>query len=105
MVVVLFRAMLTEEAGADYATMAGELLVHARTLPGFIDFTTYEAANGEHLSVIRWESQELLRAWSDDMRHVIAQRLGRDKWYRYFRIEIAEIARSYGFDRDAGKSG
>jgi hypothetical protein len=31
----------------------------------------------------------------------VAQRLGREKWYRYFRVEVAEIGRSYGFDRRA----
>lgn len=99
MVIVLFRSMLTAEAGDDYATMAGEMLARARTLPGFIDFKSFSADDGEHLAVIRWESQELLRAWTDDLRHVVAQRLGREKWYEYFRVEVAEVARSYGFDR------
>jgi heme-degrading monooxygenase HmoA len=101
MVVVLFRSMLTAEAGEDYAAMAADMLARARTLPGFVDFKSFQADDGEHVSVIHWESQETLRAWSDDMRHAVAQRLGRQKWYRYFRVEIAEVSRSYGFDRPA----
>jgi heme-degrading monooxygenase HmoA len=101
MVIVLFRSMLTEDAGDDYAAMAEEMLARARTMPGFVDFKSFAANDGERLSVIRWESQETLRAWTDDLRHVIAQRLGRQKWYRYFRVEVAEVVRSYGFDRDA----
>ena len=99
MVVVLFRSMLTAEAGADYVAMAGELEARARTLPGFVDFKSFQAADGEHLLVVHWESQETLRAWSADVRHAAAQRAGREKWYRYFRVEIAEVSRSYGFDR------
>ena len=99
MVIVLFRSMLTADAGADYATMAGEMLARAQTLPGFIDFKSFAADDGEHVAVIRWESQELLRAWTDDLRHVVAQRLGREKWYEYFRVEVAEVVRSYAFDR------
>ena len=99
MVIVLFRSMLTAEAGSDYAAMAEEMLARARTLPGFIDFKSFSAEDGEHLSVIRWESQETLRAWTDDLRHVVAQRLGREKWYEYFRVEVADVVRSYGFDR------
>jgi heme-degrading monooxygenase HmoA len=101
MVVVLFRSMLTDEAGEDYAAMAGELEARARTLPGFIDFKSFQAADGEHLLVIHWQSAEQLRAWTDDARHAVAQRLGREKWYRYFRVEVAETSRSYGFDRPA----
>jgi len=99
MVVVLFRSMLTADAGDDYAAMASELTARAHTLPGFIDLKSFEAADGEHILVIHWESAELLRAWTDDVRHVMAQRLGRQKWYQYFRVEVAEITRSYGFDR------
>lgn len=101
MVIVLFRAMLTAEAGDDYAVMANEMLERARTMKGFIDFKSFSADDGEHLSVIRWESQETLRGWTDDLRHVVAQRLGREKWYEYFRVEVADVVRSYGFDRKA----
>jgi heme-degrading monooxygenase HmoA len=81
--------------------MAEEMLGRARTMPGFIDFKSFRADDGERLSVIRWESQDTLRGWTDDLRHVVAQRLGRDKWYEYFRVEVAEVVRSYGFDRTA----
>jgi heme-degrading monooxygenase HmoA len=99
MVLVLFRSKLTSEAGADYAVMANEMLERARTMKGFIDFKSFAADDGERLSVIRWESLDLLRAWTDDLRHVVAQRLGREKWYEYFRVEVAEVVRSYSFDR------
>ena len=101
MVVVLFRTQLTDAAGADYAAMAKEMLTRAETLPGFVDFKHFTAPDGEQLSVIRWQSQETLRAWTDDLRHVVAQRLGRDKWYRYFRVEVAEVVRAYGFDKQS----
>lgn len=101
MVIVLFRSKRTADAGDDYAAMADEMLARARSLPGFVDFKSFGADDGEHLSVIRWESQALLRAWTDDLRHVVAQRLGREKWYDYFRVEVAEVVRSYGFDRPA----
>ncbi len=99
MVIVLFRSKLTAQAGDDYKAMAEEMLARASTMPGFVDFKTYQAGDGERVSVIHWESQETLRAWSDDLRHVVAQRQGRENWYDYFRVEVAEVVRSYGFDR------
>ena len=99
MVIVLFRSKLTDKAGDDYKAMADEMLARARTMPGFVDFKSYAAADGERISVIHWDSQETMRAWSDDLRHVVAQRMGREAWYEYFRVEVAEVARSYGFER------
>jgi heme-degrading monooxygenase HmoA len=102
MVVILFRSMMTAEAGDDYKAMAQQMLERARTMPGFVDFKSFRADDGERLSVIHWESQETMRAWSDDLRHAVAQRLGREKWYQYFRVEVAEVTRAYSFDRKPG---
>jgi len=101
MVVVVFRSRLLANAGSDYAAMAQELLDRARTTPGFVDFKSFVADDGEHVAVIHWESAEQLRAWSDDLRHVVAQRMGRDRWYQAFHVEVAEVMRAYGFDREA----
>ncbi len=49
MVIVLFRSRLNEAAGADYSAMAEEMLARAKTYPGFIDFKTFKADDGEHL--------------------------------------------------------
>ena len=78
MVVVLFRSKLTEQASADYAAMATEMVARARTMAGFVDFKSFQADDGERLSVIHWESQESMRAWSTDLRHIVARRLGRE---------------------------
>lgn len=101
MVLVLFRSRLTEKAGEDYAAMAAEMLTRARTMSGFVDFKSFRAEDGERLSVIWWESQDTLRQWAEDARHMVAQRLGRQKWYEYFRLEVAEVVRTYGFDRQS----
>jgi heme-degrading monooxygenase HmoA len=96
MVVVLFRSRLTDAAGDDYGAMAREMEERARAMAGF---KSYRAADGEHLSVIWWENEDTLAAWRDDFRHIAAQRLGREKWYTYFKLEVAEITRAYDFTR------
>ncbi len=101
MVLVLFRSKTTPAAGDDYAAMAAELVARAKTLPGFVDLAAYRQKDGEELLVIRWQGMETLKAWTEDTRHVIAQRLGRERWYEYFKVEVAEIARSYAFERAA----
>ncbi len=98
---MLFRSKTTAAAGDDYAAMNAEMVARAKALPGFIDVASYQAPDGEHLTVVRWQDLETLRAWTDDTRHLIAQRLGREQWYEYFKVEVAEVARSYGFDRPA----
>lgn len=99
MVVVLFRSKLTDLAQDGYAEMAGEMLARAREMPGFIDFKSFKADDGERLSIIRWEDEKTLANWRNDVRHKVAQTMGREKWYQYYRIEVAEIIRESSFDR------
>ena len=99
MILVLFRSRLTPEAGADYEQMADEMLSTAKDMPGFVDFKTFQAADGERVSIIRWQDQETLAQWRSHPRHRIAQQQGRAKWYQYFRIEVAEVIRQSAFDR------
>jgi len=98
-VVVLFRSALTDEAGDDYSAMAEAMLERARSFPGFVAFRRYAGEDGERLSVIWWEDHETLAAWRDDAKHRAAQTLGREKWYRWFQLEICDRARASGYER------
>jgi heme-degrading monooxygenase HmoA len=99
MVVIAFRSKLTSVAGDDYGKMAQEMDAHARTFPGFIDVKAFKAEDGERLTMVWWQDEETLRAWASDLRHREAQKLGRDKWYEYYKIEVAQIIRSKTFER------
>jgi len=99
-VVVLFRSRRTEADPEGYGAMADEMLTRARSMPGFVDFRHYAAEDGERISVIWWESEELMRDWREDARHQLAQRLGRERWYSFFHLDVAHVVRSYGSRQD-----
>jgi heme-degrading monooxygenase HmoA len=101
MIVILFRSKLTGVAGDDYGEMAKQMDAHARTFPGFIDVKAFKADDGERLTVVWWQDEATLRAWSTDVRHREAKRIGREKWYQYYKIDVAQIIRSNNFERDA----
>jgi heme-degrading monooxygenase HmoA len=98
--VILFRSKLTDDTDG-YQAMAEEMLETARGMPGFIDFKSFRADDGERLSVARWEDAESLRAWREHARHRLAQRIGRERWYEYYDLEVAEVVRTRRFERPA----
>jgi heme-degrading monooxygenase HmoA len=104
MIVVLFRSRLTPEAGTDYRDMAEEMLATARTMPGFIDFKSYKAEDGERLSVVWWQDETTMAAWKNHPLHRIAQENGRSKWYSFYEIEVAEVVRTGSFVRGGAGS-
>ena len=98
MLVVLFRSKLVPEP-EGYAEMAQEMETLARSMPGFVDVKSFKAEDGERLTVVWWEDEATLRAWRTHARHLVAQQAGRERWYEYYDMDVAEVKRHKRFDR------
>jgi heme-degrading monooxygenase HmoA len=99
MMLVAFRSKLTGAAGDDYARMAEAMEAHAKTFPGFVEVKDYLARDGERLTLVWWQDAQTLHAWATDARHRVAQATGREKWYEYYKMDVAEITRVSNFER------
>ena len=99
MLVILFRSKLTDQAGEDYQAMNAEMESLVRQNPGFIDVKSFKAEDGERLTVVWWRDEESLREWRQQVRHRFAQETGRQKWYRYYKMEVATVERQSNFER------
>jgi heme-degrading monooxygenase HmoA len=99
MVVVVFRSRLSPEAGDDYSEMAAEMLDTAKQMPGFVEFKSFKADDGERVSLVYWQDHETMAAWRNHARHRVAQASGRTKWYSSYRIEVADVVRENKFER------
>jgi heme-degrading monooxygenase HmoA len=99
MVVIVFRSRLTDAAGDDYTEMAAEMLATAQEMPGFVEFKSFKAEDGERLALVYWQDHETLAAWRNHPRHRIAQSTGRANWYAEFRMEVADVLRESKFAR------
>ena len=80
--------------------MNAEMDALVRQNPGFVDVKNYTAADGERLTVVWWETDELQAAWRQDERHREAQKKGRERWYHYYHIEVANVLRESQFVRN-----
>jgi heme-degrading monooxygenase HmoA len=98
MIVVLFRSKLVEEP-EGYDEMAAEMESLARSMPGFIDVKSYRAEDGERLTIVWWENEETLRQWREHARHRVAQHAGRERWYAYYKMDVAEVVRKRDFEK------
>ena len=99
MIVILFRSKLTSAAGADYMRTSDALESYVKTKPGFIAVKSFTSEDGERLTVVWWKDRETLEDWRNDLRHVAAQNTGRERWYEYYKMEVAEVFRESKFER------
>ena len=93
---VIFTSHLTE-SDSDY-TQTAELMVElASQQAGFLGVESVR--DGMGITVSYWSDTESISAWKQNAEHLIAQKRGRDVWYKEFKIRIAKIERDYGFSK------
>lgn len=95
-VAVIFTSQRSDEGEAEYAAMAGEMERLAATQPGYLGLESARSAGGFGITVSYWESAAAARDWKSQAEHLGAQRLGRERWYRAYRVRVAEVTRAYG---------
>jgi len=98
-IVTVFRSRLRPESVDEYHETAQRILDLARTMPGFVDFKSFEADDGERVSVVTFASVETHRAWRDHPEHRAAQQLGRDRFYASYDILVSEVIGESHFPR------
>ncbi len=99
MILVVFRSRLTPQSGDDYAEMAAEMDHLARSSAGFVDVKSFKAEDGERVTLVWWQDEETLKAWRENLRHLFAQKTGREKWYEYYKMDVATVTGSSNFAR------
>jgi heme-degrading monooxygenase HmoA len=96
-IVTIFRSRLRPESASEYHETAERILELARTMPGFVDFKSFEADDGERVSVVTFASAQTHKAWRDHPEHRAAQQLGRDRFYASYDISVSEVVGEHHF--------
>lgn len=91
-VAVIFTSIRTE--GDDgYGATADEMGGLAAQQPGYLGFES--ARDGIGITVSYWRDEESARAWKRQAAHLVAQKRGRESWYRDYRVRVATVTRDY----------
>ena len=98
-VMTVFRSRRRSDAQEAYSALAGEMEGAARAMPGFVDFKSFTAEDGEHVSLVTFASPETQRAWREDVRHRAAQQRGRDEFYVEYSVQVGECVHVSTWDR------
>lgn len=94
---VIFTNLQTEDT-QGYSEMAEAMERLARQQPGFIDFE--HAREDLAITISYWESLEAIAQWKENLDHLQAQKLGRERWYRWYKTRICKVEREYEFHKE-----
>lgn len=98
---VVFTSQRTEGEAAEYGAMADRMVELASVQPGFLGVESARGADGVGITVSYWESEDAIRRWHEQAKHREAQRLGYERWYRWFQLRVCRVERAYTFERQS----
>ncbi|MFM7597608.1 MAG: antibiotic biosynthesis monooxygenase family protein [Actinomycetota bacterium] len=82
-----------------YAEMAERMDELARQQPGFLGVESVSSGD-RGITVSYWTDEAASRAWRSVAEHLLAQRLGRERWYDAYDLRVATVTRDESFSRD-----
>jgi len=97
---VIFASVRTEADAGHYAQTADEMMALAAWQPGYLGVeSVHDSETGAGITVSYWESEEAIARWRAHADHATARRLGRERWYRAYRLRVARVERAATFER------
>ena len=96
--VVIFEVAPETGREQDYLDIAARLRPELEKIDGFISIERFRSLSqeGKILSLSFWRDEEAIARWRQQEEHQAAQRAGRDKIFRDYRIRVAAVMRDYG---------
>jgi len=91
---VIFTSQKSEDDGG-YSQMAQRMVELADLAEGFLGMET--ARNETGITVSYWRDLESIKKWKENTEHLLAQKLGREKWYTNYKTRICKVERDYEF--------
>ena len=93
-----------ENLGFDFAWITDSPLLRsnpwavmalAAQQPGFLGVESAREQVG--ITVSYWQDEASIRQWQTHAEHQLAQKLGKERWYATFALQVARVERSYCF--------
>ncbi|MEZ5930345.1 MAG: antibiotic biosynthesis monooxygenase [Alphaproteobacteria bacterium] len=103
MIAVIFEVEPHPDKREAYLDLAARLKPLLEEIDGFISVERFESLTqpGKLLSLSIWRDEAALEAWRRLERHRGAQRVGRNSYFRDYRLRVAGVIRDYGMsERD-----
>ena len=97
--VVMFVSARTGVDDEGYAAAAEAMAALAAEQPGYRGVDSVRDADGIGITLSYWADEASAVAWRRHPEHAAIRDAGRDRWYQWYELHVAEIGRSYSWKR------
>mgnify|MGYP000868111583 FL=1 len=83
-----------------YEIMAEKMVKLAEKQKGFIGIESVRGSDGKGITISYWQTLEDIKQWKINTEHLLAQKLGKTKWYDSYTTRICKVEREYTHPAD-----
>lgn len=98
-IAVIFVSQRTDSDAQGYADAAEAMDALAARQPGYCGVDSARGANGLGITVSWWVDEASALAWRAHPEHAAIRERGRSEWYSAYEVAVAEVGRSYKWER------
>lgn len=99
MIVTVFRSRLMPGFKDEYVALVERMNQLAKATPGYISHKGFWADDGERVTIVEFADEEGQRAWRMNAEHLEAQKLGRNKYYETYDVQVCNVLHESHYDR------
>ena len=97
---VIFTAQRSLSGDDIYDMTADRMVWLAQRQPGFLGVESVRGDDGIGITVSYWVDRQAFANWRQHAEHLAAQALGRQEFYDWYRIRVAEVVSERSFIAD-----
>ena len=94
---VIFTAQRSLSGGDIYDITSDRMVLLARRQPGFLGVESVRGDDGIGITVSYWVDRDAIANWRQQAEHLAAQALGRQEFYDWYRVRVAEVVAERAF--------
>ena len=94
---VIFTAQRSLSGDDIYDITADRMVLLARRQPGFLGVESVRGDDGIGITVSYWVDRDAIANWRQQAEHLAAQALGRQEFYEWYRVSVAEVVAEHAF--------
>ena len=94
---VIFTAQRSLSGDDIYDITADRMVLLARRQPGFLGVESVRGDDGIGITVSYWVDRDTIANWRQQAEHLAAQALGRQEFYDWYRVRVAEVVAERAF--------
>jgi heme-degrading monooxygenase HmoA len=94
---VIFTTQRSLSGDDIYDMTADRMVFLAQRQPGFLGVESVRGDDGIGITVSYWVDRAAIAKWRQHAEHLAAQALGRQEFYYWYRIRVAEVVSERGF--------